>query len=445
MSFYYKPRKFGRLPRLSRGLIFSVAVLTLVVGAAVDALNRRAPIGEPTTPITSAPQVAEPIRVSAFMQYYALGQAAYEKGEYLEAWLNFGDALIQGRMVGDVNTATVYYMRGQAAERMNLFESALTDYSMAGNYYGDAAARLRFENLDARLREMQEMVGDTVYYNNDDAYTLTQAGRLALQRQDYQEAIRMFSKALNVQPYNSHLYNLRAYTYHLAPSHNHTKALADYERAIELDASDAYAHMGKGYALAGLGRYAESFRSFETAVTLEPDYYGTYIAWGLAYQRMGDDANAGEMFWRWMDRPSAEYVEISTDSDVAHLSMSEGRVYLLSINAHAGQTLNVMAGVDNPYSLDSMLVLLDPSGKPVAGNDERIIDEDFNSAITDFAVTSDGTYTLAISHAGVGSYGEMRVEYSLDETTSSFAQTSSYYGDADYDYDYGEGRGCGSD
>src|SRR5690606_36041212 len=161
-----------------------------------------------------------------------------------------------------------------------------------------------------------------------------------LQRQEYNQAIRLFSDALKLEPNNSHLYNLRAYTYHLASSHNHAKALADYERAIALAPHDSYAYMGQGYALAALEQYKEAFRAFETARALEPDYYGTYIAWGLAYQRMGDLANAGDMFWRWMDRPGADYVAVNTGSDVAHLSMSEGRVYMLSIDARAGQTLN---------------------------------------------------------------------------------------------------------
>ncbi len=54
------------------------------------------------------------------------------------------------------------------------------------------------------------------------------------------------------------------------------RALADYERALELDPGSAFSHRNKGVALARLGRLSEALLEFVAAVELKPDYVEAY-------------------------------------------------------------------------------------------------------------------------------------------------------------------------
>ncbi len=52
---------------------------------------------------------------------------------------------------------------------------------------------------------------------------------------------------------------------------DHEAAVADCERALELEPRFPNAYVNRGHALAALGAYAEAEESFRTAIELGPD------------------------------------------------------------------------------------------------------------------------------------------------------------------------------
>jgi hypothetical protein len=54
-----------------------------------------------------------------------------------------------------------------------------------------------------------------------------------------------------------------------------------------------------------------------------------------------------------------------------------------------------------------LIVLLDPNGDPIAGDDDS--GTQLDSLISSFELPTDGTYTLLVSHAGGGSEGDIEL------------------------------------
>ena len=93
--------------------------------------------------------------------------------------------------------------------------------------------------------------------------------------------------------------------------------------------------------------------------------------------------------------------------------MAAGIRYDLSFDAAAGQHVTLSAQAREAAGTDPLIVLLDASGQPVAGDDDS--GGDLNALIEDYVIPSDGTYTLVVSHAGGNPNGALRVLLALEE------------------------------
>ena len=49
------------------------------------------------------------------------------------------------------------------------------------------------------------------------------------------------------------------------------QAIADYDKAIELNPNDAVAHNNRGHAYADQGQYQQTIADFDKAIELDPD------------------------------------------------------------------------------------------------------------------------------------------------------------------------------
>jgi hypothetical protein len=112
------------------------------------------------------------------------------------------------------------------------------------------------------------------------------------------------------------------------------------------------------------------------------------------------------------DGPPQQTAEF-TDHQVT-LDMSEGQIYRLPIRAQAGQTLSIVAAGENPYIQDTLLVLLDEFGNPVAGaGDRNVAASDWNAQLSSFTLPEDGLYQVAVTQYGAAPGLQMTVTYSL--------------------------------
>jgi len=74
------------------------------------------------------------------------------------------------------------------------------------------------------------------------------------------------------------------------------KALAHYERMIELDPRNAELWYARGSTLAKMERNDEAIKSYEMAVEIDPKHDAAWIAMAGLFTRMGDSKSAGECY-----------------------------------------------------------------------------------------------------------------------------------------------------
>lgn len=113
------------------------------------------------------------------------------------------------------------------------------------------------------------------------------AGKAEYHRGNYDAAIYLFTKGLEVNPNNQYLYNDRGLCY-LALG-DEDKAIEDFSKAIELDADFAGAYYNRGLAYFEARGYENAIADYTTAIELldDPDkLIDAYYNRGLAYNKL---------------------------------------------------------------------------------------------------------------------------------------------------------------
>jgi tetratricopeptide (TPR) repeat protein len=99
-----------------------------------------------------------------------------------------------------------------------------------------------------------------------------QAGLAALKGRNYDEAIRLSTKAIESGELSredlSSTYSLRGLAW--AEKRDFDKAIADYTKAIEIDPKDAVAYYNRGLAWANKGDYDKANADMTKAIEIDP-------------------------------------------------------------------------------------------------------------------------------------------------------------------------------
>jgi tetratricopeptide (TPR) repeat protein len=98
---------------------------------------------------------------------------------------------------------------------------------------------------------------------------------------------------------------------------NFEEAIAQYDRALQLDPNLARAYAARGGAHFALENYEEAIADHTQAVAIEPNLAASYGGRGLARLELGDEAGAIEDFTR----------AIEVDQEMADAYYSRARVY----------------------------------------------------------------------------------------------------------------------
>ena len=110
-------------------------------------------------------------------------------------------------------------------------------------------------------------------------------GKAEYNRGNYDAAIYLFNKAVDLNPDNEYLYNDLGLCY-VALGEQDT-AISEYSKAIELNSDCVEAYYNRGLAYFGQGRSAapDAISDFTKAIELEPDNVDAYYNRGLTYNK----------------------------------------------------------------------------------------------------------------------------------------------------------------
>ena len=188
--------------------------------------------------------------------YNNRGNVYSRKGDNRRAIQDYSKALEL-----DARIVSAYLYRGHAFRSLALYDSALRDYS--------EALKLDPENADAH------------------AFT----GVIYSLRGEYNNAVERFGRALRLAPDDAYipvsriLVN-RGGSYHAKGDDD--SAVRDFEKVLELDPRNSYAHFGMGCVSVGRGEFDRALREFDTALRLNPEFLDALRARGSMYLKNGD-------------------------------------------------------------------------------------------------------------------------------------------------------------
>jgi len=116
---------------------------------------------------------------------------------------------------------------------------------------------------------------------SQDAQVLVRQGQEYLRDRQYNEAMEVLRRAIQIQPDLAVAHLQLGLT--LLAVGRAEQAMAEMKRAIELDPNDAHAYVGLGNAASAMRRYAEAIDAYKQAISLDSNYPAAYANLGQAY------------------------------------------------------------------------------------------------------------------------------------------------------------------
>ncbi|MEQ6124033.1 tetratricopeptide repeat protein [Pseudotenacibaculum sp. MALMAid0570] len=110
----------------------------------------------------------------------------------------------------------------------------------------------------------------------------------------YNEALKDYNKAIELNSKNSIAFNNRGYTYNVMKDYEN--AIKDFEKAILLDESFAYALNNRGFAKIKLGFKEEGFKDLQESMILDGTNSYCYLNFGIYYHDNGEYQKALEYY-----------------------------------------------------------------------------------------------------------------------------------------------------
>jgi tetratricopeptide (TPR) repeat protein len=156
----------------------------------------------------------------------------------------------------------------------------------------------------------------------------------------YDKAIADYNKALELDPTHIFAYNNRGNVFAILGQYD--KAIADYNRAIQLNPHYASPYNGRGNAYLFQGEFSRALAEFNRALEIEPGYASPYCGRGNVYLFQGEFSRALAEYNRAMEIEPGEAVDYN----------NRGLAYsLLGNYEKALADFNKSIGLDPDYAL----------------------------------------------------------------------------------------------
>ena len=124
----------------------------------------------------------------------------------------------------------------------------------------------------------------------EDAMTAFDAGVEAFKSGGNRKAIALFTRALELSPTTSGIYQHRGSAY--AESGRHLEAIADYDVAVRLNPTYPDTYVDRGNSQHALKEYNRAIRDYSEAIRLRPNFAEAYANRAAVHVESGDEAAA---------------------------------------------------------------------------------------------------------------------------------------------------------
>ncbi len=167
------------------------------------------------------------------------------------------------------------------------------------------------------------------------------------------------------------------------------------------------------------GEYWDAIVDYTRSLELNEDVYASWLNRGVAYEQLGNNHAIAD-FARFLTRDNIHTIELMPVDESTWFTqyMYLNYRYDVPLELREGDVLSVSVVSSDEGQVDPIMVLVDRYGNPVAGTDDMRYQDgslvSMNSYINNYDVTTKGEYTLMISHAGGGSYGDIDIRISID-------------------------------
>jgi tetratricopeptide (TPR) repeat protein len=193
---------------------------------------------------------------------------------------------------------------------------------------------------------------------------------------------------------------------------NTDAALKDYNRWIELAPNEPQAYLNRAQIYIQQKVYDKALTDLNNALRLSPqdaDVSGMYLSRGYVNSLLKNTAKAADDYLQWARRIQSKNVpqdELRPGESVV-VPMQPGAVYLFPFRANAGQKVTLSATARSGSNTDPLILVFDPQSKVIVADDDG--GGDYNARIEAYTLPAEGFYTLALTHAGGGRTGPVRV------------------------------------
>jgi tetratricopeptide (TPR) repeat protein len=442
-------------------LTLAVAVLVVVVlGMVLLFMRAQFNPGAGGAPEESLPEfAAQPGECDLSIDHLLAGNSALESGDYESALAAFTCAIEADTTNYDARLGRIfaYLLSGQYARNVpdwvaitygnaQVWSEAIARYSSAIEASpNDLLPYVQRSYVHWAILENEQAMADynrILVLDPDSVYALLFRGNIYLSRREDEAADADFERARVLAPDNAHVYAMIGFFSGLA---GHTEsglenlsqaiqldpnmadfyisrgivyeqvmedienAAADYSHAIELAPEEPSYYYWRGllYRDQMVAFDEQAVADFTRAIELDPEWAAYYIDRALAYEQMSDAVSAAADLIRYIEQTQKVTIDQNIEiGETVSLPMMAGRVYRIPILARAGQRLTTRNNDQTEVSVDPIYVLLGADNTPLTAS--------VNSAIRNYEIPTNGTYTLVVAHPGFGGQGHITLIVDLN-------------------------------
>ncbi len=244
----------------------------------------------------------------AFLSLFISGIASYENKSYREADERLTEALrLSAKQDPDaiLDRFSTYWYRGIVRYYREDYEGSIADFTKSLEISPSYQGYLWRGFVLAEVKRYKEAIADY-----DLAIDMNPKGRSAFENRggayyeigDFQRALSDANTAINLDSSRCHVYFLRGRVNFAIGERG--KAIEDLSKAISLCSEDSLVWSmlnWRGFVYANMGDYAKAIADYNKALNLNPDSVDVYYNRGLAYNKTGKYDLAIKDFSRVLD------------------------------------------------------------------------------------------------------------------------------------------------